>query len=118
MENYNFSFNSVKGMKEYKFTEVYTNEQILNYKRILNVETHNVLAVLQIGNIDIELIVTDLAGGEIKAIYQILAKENEFDWDVKEWLDFIPEEYSEENMFYKLINYAKEHNLYWSKLNS
>jgi hypothetical protein len=113
IENYDISFEHAKQMDCYKFTECYTKEQILNYENYPETLSQNVLAVLEFGNIDIELTLHDDGVAE----YQVLAKQNEEYWDYTEEFIFNKNEYSEEKMFDLLMNCAKERSLCWSKLN-
>ena len=122
MKNNEITCENARKMSEYKFTEEYSKKDILNYKNVPETQVGNVLAVLEFGNVDIELIVNEDSNEGYIAEYHIFIKvdEDEIDsiWEEVEILTFEPKEYSEENMFNILIEYIKENNLSWSELNN
>lgn len=108
------NFEEAKNLTFYRFSESFTVEQIKNWRQIPNIGTDNVLAVLEIGDIDIELSVQEI-GLELQAGYAFLVRKNE-QWEEIDYDgNFDPAEYSEQLMFEKLVQVAKKHNISWQK---
>jgi len=123
-ENYNITFEQAKELNIYKYTQSHTIEELKDFKSIKDIYINNNLVVLELGNIDIELTISDAGEGELISGYYICTvndKGNDvIEWESYDWAEdeVIITDNLERDMFNIMIKYAKENKLYWSRPNN
>ena len=121
-ENYNITFEDAKTLGIYKYTQSHIIEALKDFKSIKEINIYNDPVVLELGNIEIGLIVSD-TGEELIIGYFVCVKydkgNNIIEWESYDWVEdeVIITDNLEKDMFNIMMKFAKENNLYWSRPN-